>query len=173
MRRRRIWLALAVVLVVVAAVVVVWFQPQKLFIDKRVHEASPLVGRATTPAPPSVESPPPQGPLVIGSGAFVSGEHSTTGKALLIHAPDGTTTLRLEDLKTSNGPDLRVYLSAAAPNASWGAFDDDFIELGKLKGNIGSQNYDVPSGVDLARYGTAVIWCKRFSVPFGAASVRS
>jgi hypothetical protein len=65
-----------------------------------------------------------------------------------------------------------VYLSTAAPNASWGAFDDDFVELGKLKGNIGSQNYDVPSGVDLARYGTAVIWCKRFSVPFGAASVR-
>jgi hypothetical protein len=171
MRKRRIWLTLAAALAVVVVVVLVWFQPQKLFIDKKVHEASPLVGRDATPAP-SPASSPPQGPLVIGSGAFVSGEHSTTGKALLIRAPDGATTLRLEDLKTSNGPDLRVYLSTAAPNASWGAFDDDFVELGKLKGNIGSQNYDVPSGVDLTRYGTAVIWCKRFSVPFGAASVR-
>jgi hypothetical protein len=173
MRRRRILLA-AAILVVAAAVVVVWFQPQKLFIDKKVHEASPLVRRAPGNAPgaPGLAAPPVD-PVVVGSGAFVSGEHSTTGKALLIQAPDGTRMLRLEDLKTSNGPDLRVYLSSAAPNASWGAFDDDFVELGKLKGNIGSQNYDVPSGVDLARYGTAVIWCKRFSVPFGAASVRS
>jgi hypothetical protein len=172
MRRRRIWLAVAAVVLVVAAVVVVWFQPQKLFIDKRVNESSPVPGAALQPEPPPRESAPPA-PALLGSGSFVSGEHSTTGTAQLIRAPDGALTLRLEDLKTSNGPDLRVYLSTAAPRASWGTFDDDFVELGRLKGNIGSQNYDVPSGVDLARYGTAVIWCKRFSVPFGAASVRS
>ena len=169
-KRRLAYTALAV-FVVLAVFVLVWFQPQKLFIDKKVSEPSPL---AAAPAgPPAVEASLPAVPIVLGSGGFVSGEHSTTGRALLIREVDGRRTLRLEDLKTSNGPDLRVYLSAASPNAQWGSFDDDFVELGRLKGNVGSQNYEVPSTVDVSRYGTAVIWCKRFSVPFGAAPVRS
>src|SRR5437016_826508 len=106
MRRRKLWLAVAAVIVVAAAIVVVWFQPQKLFIDKKVNEASP-VAAATVPAGESPPAPLPTAaaaPTVLGSGAFVSGEHSTTGRALVIHAPDGSRTLRLEDLKTSNGP---------------------------------------------------------------------
>jgi hypothetical protein len=43
--------------------------------------------------------------------------------------------------------------------------------LGRLKGNIGSQNYEVPAGTNLARYGTVVIWCDRFDAAFGAADV--
>ena len=179
---------------------IAWFEPHKLFIDDKVNEAAPvglstsattaLAAPLATPAPttqsaapaqtptpspiPTPSAPPaaPVSPVVLGSGSFVTHEHATSGKALFIRLPDGTRTLRLEDLKTSNGPDLRVYLSSAAPDAGWHAFGDDYVELGKLKGNIGSQNYDIPANVDLARYSTAVVWCKRFSVSFGAAAVR-
>jgi hypothetical protein len=44
-----------------------------------------------------------------------------------------------------------------------------FVDLGSLKGNIGDQNYEVPSNVDLSKYRAATIWCKRFSVNFGTA----
>ena len=64
-----------------------------------------------------------------------------------------------------------MYLSTAPSNADTAAFDDDFIDLGDLKGNIGSQNYEIPVGIDLDRYSTVVIWCVRFGVAFGAAEL--
>ncbi|MCB1018203.1 MAG: DM13 domain-containing protein, partial [Acidimicrobiales bacterium] len=72
---------------------------------------------------------------------------------------------------TDNGPDLNVYLSTAPADADEGAFDDDFVDLGDLQGNIGDQNYEVPADVDLDRYQTVVIWCVRFGVAFGAATL--
>jgi hypothetical protein len=65
---------------------------------------------------------------------------------------------------------VRVYLVAAND-----ATDDEtvtkagFVELGKLKGTMGDQNYDVPAGLDLAKYRAVTIWCRRFSVNFGTA----
>ena len=47
-----------------------------------------------------------------------------------------------------------------------------FIDLGVLKGNIGDQNYTLGSDVDLGKYRAVSIWCKRFSVNFGAAALR-
>jgi hypothetical protein len=85
---------------------------------------------------------------------------------------DGRRFLRLAELRTSNGPDLFVYLSAAAADAPLDSFDDDFVALGRLKGNQGNQNYLIPAGVDLTRYSTAVIWCRRFTYAFGAAPLR-
>lgn len=150
--RKRLLLAGGVLLAAIVVFVAVWFEPQKLFIDDKVNEV------ATTGA-------------TLATGMFKSQEHTTTGTASIVRNPDGTRTLRLEDLDTSNGPDLRVYLSTAPADADWKAFDDDFVELGPLKGNQGDQNYEVPANVDVARYGRAVIWCKRFSVPFGVAAL--
>ena len=105
-------------------------------------------------------------------GTFVDRSHPGEGTAVVLN--DGTTQrfLRLEeDFGTDNGPDLNVYLSAAPPDAAAGDFDDDFVDLGDLKGNIGSQNYEIPSDVDLDRYRTVVIWCVRFGVAFTAAAL--
>ena len=44
-----------------------------------------------------------------------------------------------------------------------------FIDLGSIKGNIGDQNYTLGPDVDLSKYRTVSVWCKRFSVNFGAA----
>ncbi len=109
----------------------------------------------------------------IASGLFIDRSHPTSGRALVLN--DGTEQrfLRFEDFETDNGPDLNVYLSAAPAGGSASAFDDDFIDLGDLRGNIGSQNYEIPPGVDLSRYSTVVIWCVRFSVAFGAAELAS
>jgi hypothetical protein len=86
--------------------------------------------------------------------------------AKVIKLADGRTFLRLENLKTTNGPDLYVYLST-------GKDASDIVSLGKLKGNIGNQNYEIPTGTDLAKYNTALIWCKAFSTLFGSAKLSS
>jgi hypothetical protein len=47
------------------------------------------------------------------------------------------------------------------------------VQLGRLKGNIGTQSYELPDGVDLVELDNVVIWCERFSVPFGTATLAS
>jgi len=110
---------------------------------------------------------------VIASGNFVDRSHPATGIANVLN--DGSTQrfLRFEEFATDNGPDLNVYLSTAGPDAETSAFDDDFIDLGDLKGNIGEQNYEIPVDVDLDVHSTVVIWCVRFGVAFGAAELQS
>jgi hypothetical protein len=83
----------------------------------------------------------------------------------------GHRVLRLEDFETDDGPDLNVYPSPAPVDAPAGELDDDFVDLGDLKGSIGNQNYDIPEGVDLDVHSTMVIWCVRFGVAFATAAV--
>jgi Electron transfer DM13 len=103
------------------------------------------------------------------SGNFIGvndGIHNAEGVAKVIALNDGTYVLRLENFKATNGPDLYVYL-ATDKSAS------DIVNLGRLKGNIGNQNYPIPDGTDLTKYNTVLIWCKAFSVLFGSAQLAS
>jgi len=103
------------------------------------------------------------------SGKFIGindGIHNAEGVVKVIALDDGTSILRLENFKATNGPDLYVYL-ATDKSAS------DIVNLGRLKGNIGNQNYDIPAGTNLTKYNTALIWCKAFSVLFGSAQLAS
>ena len=109
--------------------------------------------------------------IVEASGSFIDRSHPTEGSAVVLGDGSGQRFLRFEDFRTDNGPDLNVYLSAAPTDASAGQFDDDFVDLGDLKGNVGSQNYEIPVGLDLDHYSTVAIWCVRFGVVFGVAEL--
>jgi hypothetical protein len=150
----------------------VWFQPWKLIVDETVDESAPSL--ATPPTRTATSSPAPQA-TTLSTGAFRSLEHETTGTAKIIELADGSRIVRLEDLDTSNGPDLVVLLSdTPATEDSWGAYDDGATAyLGKLKGNKGNQNYAIPDDVDLSRFRSVVVWCRRFTVGFGAAPIES
>ena len=144
-----------VVLVVIGAGAWYAFRPERLFINQRVNEQFPTASAANNK---------------LATGQFHSGAHETKGTATVFQLADGKKMLRLTDFATSNGPDVHVYLVAAAD-----AKDNDsvtkagFIDIGSLKGNIGDQNYDLPANTDLAKYRAVTIWCKRFSVNFGTA----
>ena len=171
--RRRTWIWLvAAVLVVLAAVTVIWFQPQKLFYDQRVDEALPSVAAEESAVPSgTATSSAPAGPVELASGSFVSREHETVGTARVLQLPNGQVIVRFEGFETSNGPVLVVWLSRNAATGDDGAFDDDHVDLGPLKGNVGDQNYVVPAGVDAPAYTSVVVWCDRFDVSFGAADL--
>jgi Electron transfer DM13 len=94
------------------------------------------------------------------------GVHDAQGIAKVIPIEGGGNVLRLEDFVVTNGPDLYVYLSTDI-----GA--SDFVNLGRLKANIGNQNYPIPAGTDLSKYDTVLIWCKAFSVLFGSADLKN
>lgn len=145
------------------------FQPWRLFTDTTVQEAPP----SASPAPGGGPESPPR---TIAAGAFISHEHATTGTVSVLLLPDGSRVLRVADLDTSDGPDLHVWLTDAPVRAGrdgWFVFDDgSHTDLGKLKGNHGSQNYPIPADADLARLTSVAIWCDRFDVSFGAAELR-
>jgi Electron transfer DM13 len=103
----------------------------------------------------------------VAEGSFRSYAHDTTGKARIVRA-GGTTKLQLLDLETDPGPDLKVYLVAGGYD---GGDVGDHVDLGGLKGNRGAQQYDLPRALDTRRYSTVVIWCRAFSVAFGAADL--
>jgi len=169
--RRHTRLVAAVVLLGLATLtfVLAYFEPQKLFIDDRVSEALPAP-RAPVPGAPADETPAVR---TLSRAPFRSYEHATSGRARVLAYADGRRYVRFEAFRTSNGPALKVYLSAAPATGPGGTFDDRYVDLGDLKGNIGAQNYAIPRAVRLDRYRSVVIWCKRFGVPFGAAALRA
>jgi hypothetical protein len=162
----------------VVLVALVWFQPQKLFIDERVDEAIPAAtaptatGAQDSPVASAATDPPrPVEPVELARGELRSLDHGTSGVTRLLELADGRRIVRLEGLDTSNGPDLYLYLTANPADGEEAAFDDDYVDLGRLKGNQGDQNYDVPADLDLTHHSTVVIWCDRFDSAFGAADL--
>jgi hypothetical protein len=144
------------------AVLVAWyvFRPERLVVNRRVDEAMPAAQGESSPQP-------------LVSGRFYGIMHPTEGTATIYRIGDGARVLRLTRFSTSNGPDVHVYL-VAADDAKDAAMVQQagFIDLGVLKGNIGDQNYILSNDLDLGKYRAVSIWCKRFSVNFGAAALR-
>ena len=140
---------------------VAWFafRPERLFINERVHETLPTANASSVQA--------------IESGVFYGIAHPTVGTATIYRMGDGALMLRFTNFRTSNGPNVHVYL-VAADDAKDGEIvrHAGFIDLGPIKGNIGDQNYALGPDADLSKYRAVSIWCQRFSVNFGAASLR-
>jgi hypothetical protein len=153
MRRRSLILCLAAAAAVAAWY---WFRPELLFVNAAVNE-----GLSTSAGEP---------PAVLARGEFHGVAHDGTGAATVYRLADGRRLLRLTDFATSNGPALSVYLVAAADaRDSATVAGADVIDLGRLKGNVGDQNYELPAGADLATYRAVTVWCRRFSVNFATA----
>jgi hypothetical protein len=96
----------------------------------------------------------------LETGTFHGKVHQTSGRATIYQEADGKLVLRLTDFKTSNGPDVHVILITAKDandNANFLKTDTEQVELGKLKGNEGDQNYEIPADTDLSKFQTVSI----------------
>jgi Electron transfer DM13. len=195
--RPGVLIPVGLVMVLVMGLGMYLFQPWRLFTNVEVREAAPTSvsdlgsqapepnapppptasatggGEASSPSPTPVDAE----PVALATGSFISHEHETTGEVTIWELPDGTRVLRIEGLQTSDGPDLKVWLSdqpVIDGVDGWGVFDDGaYASLGDLKGNIGDQNYVIPADVDLDDFSAVSIWCERFAVSFGAAELRT
>jgi len=171
------------------------FRPDKLFLDDVVNESlgdafavevsapppesttstttTVAVGvvvdepaTTTTNAPTTTTIPEPSGPIAVTAGAFYGIDHAAEGTAT-VYEQDGKYVLRFEDdTDIQNGPDLYVWV---LPSDDYDAAAlDERIELGKIKGNVGGQNYELPDNFDPDVHHSVLIWCLRFGVPFAA-----
>lgn len=189
-RHRGATVGLVVAVVAATAFGIYWFAPQRLFVDERESESLPssaasseggirlgqanrggVSGQGSEGAASEDGAWESDQPTILAEGDFRSLEHASSGRALVLLLPDGRRFLRFEDLDTSNGPDLRVYLSASAATSGLTEFGEEFVDLGALKGNQGDQNYEIPASVDMGGFESAVVWCRRFAVGFAAAPI--
>ncbi len=190
-RTRKI-LTAAALIAAIPAIALAWWLASPLFINTTVDEEFPLtvsadipvgVTRAqaeetmatmamvdntmTEPMMPAMSSA-----MVLSMGSFRDADsfHKGSGTATVYQLEDGSHVLRFEDFRVTNGPDLRVLLSKAADISDKGEFQQyEYVELDRLKGNIGNQNYVIPADLDISAYGSVVIYCKPFHVLFSVA----
>jgi hypothetical protein len=104
----------------------------------------------------------------ILSGTF-NGEsgHRGEGKAAVVELAKGGRVVTFSEFDVDPGAGgLRVYMHEGKSDS-----DDlgEFVEIAKLKGNRGDQQYEIPSKLDLGRYDTVVIWCVPFSTRIAQA----
>lgn len=173
-----------------------WWLGSPLFIDDEVDEAFPLSATAIVPddmtrdevetemedaaeSPVVMEDEPmpavetePAGPIPLLTGSFQDADdfHQGSGTATVYELEDGSRVLRFEDFEVTNGPDLHVLL---VPDGAPSDRDDltGYVDLGSLKGNVGNQNYEIPTDVDISEFGSIVIYCEPFHVLFASASL--
>lgn len=187
MIRRYKWVLIAGA-AAVAVVAFLLFRPDKLFVDDVVDESlgdafsttstsltasdapetttttvDNVESTTTTTAPTSAE------PQQVATGAWVGIDHSAVGTAS-VYELDGQYVLRFEDdTDIQNGPDLYVWV---LPGTDFtGQIPEDYLDLGKIKGNVGGQNYELPDTFDPEVHRTVLVWCLRFAVPFATASL--
>lgn len=106
---------------------------------------------------------PDNSPSIVKESSLKARAHEVQGKAILVKTGD-SYLIRLENLKTINGPDLRIYLSSDLS-------DGDYIDLGSIKATEGNVNYRLPAGVDVSKYKNVLIWCRAFGVLFSYAQL--
>ena len=114
----------------------------------------------------NIDQSTPQTGLIGNFIGVGDGIHNAKGLAKILILSTGSPILRLEDFKSTNGPDVHLYLSNNKQA-------NDFIDLGRLKANIGNQNYQIPLDTDFNKYKYVLIWCQPFSVLFGSAQLNS
>jgi len=119
------------------------------------------------------EMPQMSDPRIIGQGNFnqIDIIHGGSGTATLYELPDGSRVLRFENFRVTNGPELHVILTRNDNPVTPEDVGTDYIDLGPLKGNVGNQNYNVPSEIDFSQYQAVAIYCLPFQVVFSVATL--
>ena len=189
--------AIIAAVIVIPGAAVAWWLGSPLFIDRTVDEEFPALENAVMPAgmemveaqstmeaamddPTEVQEEMMEAmgamlaPEAVKTGQFRDGDsfHKGSGDATIWDLGTDGFVLRFEDFNVINGPDLRVLLTTHPDPMSRGdvhADDVDYVELGKLKGNIGNQNYLIPNDLNVDDYHSVVIYCKPFQVVFAVA----
>ena len=173
---------------VVAIGAAFYFEPWTLFTSSSIDESVPIgqvieeqieetPTQENSPSNPVDQEPETviEYPLTLAQGDLISHEHETSGEVYILELEDGSKILRVENLNTSDGPQLEVWITDAPVIEGfdgWFVFDDGKYEsLGDLKATQGNQNYDLPDDFDLEDFTSVSIWCSRFAVSFGAASL--
>jgi hypothetical protein len=172
---KNVWWDSAILTAVAAAAVVVLVVPtlrDTKVVEEfpaAVAEEMPTTGPSNAPTPTDAPTPStttlPQ-PVKISTGPLRGIDHDATGSASIYRRADGSAVVALEDIDIEPGPDYRVLVVRGDDRTSPG----DGPELDALRGNQGTQYYEVPAGTEPGPGWTVLVWCRAFGVPIANAT---
>lgn len=159
-KRTKIIIAIGIITLLLAGLLAV-------YVYRNVQEKPPVMVEQSTNAAPVGVSDEVTSPVKTLSGTFtgVDAIHSGAG-SLQVTEVEGKAVLTFsDDFTVTQGPDLFVYLSPNAPGEDLG----EYVSLGNLKAEKGSQTYDLPA--NYKDYKTVIVWCRAFGVTFATAEL--
>ena len=103
---------------------------------------------------------------VMASGTFTgASNHTTTGGVSVIKTADGLAVVLGSDFAFDGAPDPKVGFGKS------GKYDIR-SQLAHLQSDSGEQSYPIPEGIDISGYNEIYIWCEKYSVPLGVATIK-
>ncbi len=102
---------------------------------------------------------------VLASGEFrgKSG-HAASGGVSVVKTATGIVVVLAPDFKFDGAPDPKL-----------GFGKDGYLkstQFSALESNSGEQTYDIPATIDPADYTELWVWCEKYSVPLGVATLQ-
>jgi len=103
------------------------------------------------------------------SGTFRgNSSYNVTGGVTLQQQGSALKVVFEDNFRSSNGPQLGIYLAKNAPGV---LTTSNSVSLGTLKSTTGKQEYNIPAGVKLTDFDFVVVYCIPFNVAFGFAKL--
>lgn len=100
------------------------------------------------------------------SGTFEGlSNHITADTAIVVKTDSGYIIKLGEDFTFDGTPDPKVALGKD------GKYDPATL-IQPLQSNSGAQSYEIPASTDPADYNKVYIWCEKYSVGLGVASIK-
>ena len=102
---------------------------------------------------------------VLASGEFrgQSG-HAASGGVSVVKTAKGVVVVLGPDFKFDGAPDPKLGFGKNGYVKS--------TQFSILRSNSGEQTYEIPSTIDPADYTEVWVWCEKFSVPLGVATLK-
>ncbi len=168
-RRPRVGVAVfSLTAVGVLAIVVLPAYDDETVVETLPVAASPTTATANGDSGPSTTADTAlPAPERLRSASLEGIDHRASGTAVLYRKPDGSLVVGLEDIDVQPGPDYDVYVVPGAGREDI----DGGVRLDDLRGNKGTQYYDVPAAADVSSGSwTVLVWCHTFAVPVAGAT---
>ena len=139
-------------IIIIALLIIISFFIAPIFINKKLDETLQIQN--------------PKQKLEY-AGKFEKVDYKVEGNFKIYQTPQ-RKTLRIENLKIINGPDLFLVLS----NKKTSFGNRKYQIISKLKANQGNFNVEIPQEIDPSKYQYLLIHCRAFSHTFAAAKLQ-
>jgi Electron transfer DM13 len=118
---------------------------------------------------PMASSNPPENAQALRMSAFISYAHNLAGRLILYVDITDKRTLRFEEFKMTQGPDVYVFLSKSNNYSK-----ANVIPIAKLaeEYNNASIHFNINASIDLTTYKFVLIYCVQYNSLFGYTELK-